>query len=213
VVEDDAVLVAGHVLAEEPHRALVVLRIPVACDLVDAPAHERHELRDQHLGRLAVHLDLLVLGQERDLDLERIAFIVAQVDGRVLVADREQRVSDGGRIGERGRVEVDALAPRDGRERHRGNLLDRRRRRARGPRTRPTGIAARRRHQRPRQAASDQDRPRTARPPDPVSTVTSLVVHVIHLALGLQQRPPGLGATAGSHDGTGHHPGTMPVDR
>ena len=100
-VGDDPVLVVEDVLAEVPDVAGVVLRIPVERHLVDPPVEIGDELRDQRLDLLAVHVDDLGLGQQHGLDPQRIALVVAQQDGRMKVADREQRVVNGRGHGER----------------------------------------------------------------------------------------------------------------
>jgi hypothetical protein len=64
----------------------------------------------------APHSNARVSGREDGLGVERLAFDLGAEDGRVKVADREQRVCDRGRIRERGQGEVEALAPRRNRK-------------------------------------------------------------------------------------------------
>ena len=53
LVDDDAVLEVGDVLAEVPDRSVVGLRVEVVGDLLDAPVEVGGVLRDQRLDPLA----------------------------------------------------------------------------------------------------------------------------------------------------------------
>ena len=103
-VGDDAVLEVEHVLAEVPHGTVVGLAVPIERDLVDATVQVRDELRDERLDLLALPFDGLRPGKERGLDPQRATLVVAEKDGGMQVADREQRVVDRGRVREGGRL-------------------------------------------------------------------------------------------------------------
>ena len=138
-VRDDAVLVVEDVLAEVPDGSVVVLRVVIERDLLDAAVEIRDVLGDERLDGPALGpLDDPRPGQERGLGPEGLVVDGAVQDRRMEVADREERVRDLGGVGERRRDEVDPLALRRQRELVQpggGQLLRRglrNRRRARG---------------------------------------------------------------------------------
>jgi hypothetical protein len=92
------------------------LRVPVERDLVDLPAEIGNVLGDERLDRLAVPDDRLGLGEERDLDPQLPTVDVAKQERGVEIADREERVGDGGGVRKRRRGEIDPCAVRCGRQ-------------------------------------------------------------------------------------------------
>jgi hypothetical protein len=115
-VDQPRLVVVEHRLAEVPDRPVIRLRVVVECGLLDAAVEKGEVLGDQRPDPHAPHSNARVSGREGGLGVERLAFDLGAEDGRVKVADREQRVCDRGRIRERGQGEVEALAPRRNRK-------------------------------------------------------------------------------------------------
>ena len=107
MVGDGAVVaVVVDLLAEIPDRSVIGLRVEVERDLDDAAAAIGNVLRHDRLDRVAVDLDHPCLGQQRDLDAQRVAGLVPELNDLRQVADREERIGDLGRIGEDRRLGI-----------------------------------------------------------------------------------------------------------
>jgi hypothetical protein len=102
----DPVQVVHNVLTEVPDGPVVRLGVQVDRHLRDAAVQVGAELRLQRLDPAAVPRHHLGVRQQRGLDLERHPLDFTEDDG-VQLSDREQRVGDPGRVGERRKQEID----------------------------------------------------------------------------------------------------------
>ena len=111
-IGDGAIGEVEDVLAEVPDRSVIGLGIEVVGDLLDAPVEEGVVLRDDGLDLLALPLDHLRPRQDRDLRAERLVLDRADEQVRGLKGNREERIRDLGRVGERRHREVDPFVLR-----------------------------------------------------------------------------------------------------
>ena len=159
-VRDVSVLVVEDVLPEVPDRTVVGLSVVVERDLLDAPVEIGDVLGDTRLDRLTFGpLDDPRLGKKRGLRVELLPVDPPVQHGRVEIADREERIRDGSRVGERRGDDVDPLARRSDRKRSQVCRLELGRRRLRDRRLAraPAAIAGCIGHERRRQAEDDHD--------------------------------------------------------